>query len=55
MELARRLGWPPDEVGVMAPLPQTVQVVQLPAFVKTINIQSVGEQNPNHGQIWPRK
>jgi len=39
----------------MAPLPKTVQIMKLPLFTKDMRIQSVGEQNPNHGQLWPRK
>lgn len=39
----------------MAPLPKTVQILKLPQFTKDMRIQSVGEQTPNHGQLWPRK
>lgn len=39
----------------MAPLPKTVQILKLALFSKDIRIQSVGEQAPNHGQLWPRK
>lgn len=39
----------------MALLPKTVHILKFEQFSKDIRIQSVGEQNPNHGQLWPRK